>query len=124
MPTQYRISLTAEHPLKMGLSPDGRGVLQGIETLLRVSGVEPIAGTIERIDDDGPEFVGSLHRAPDVLILGMAKLFDGVLAQKSDFDSDKYDTRFVGYDIPYSLVDLAQAIIAERDEQLKEAGHA
>ena len=116
MPTQYRISMMAEHGLKMGLAPEGKVVLAGVERELERAGLRPIAGQIERIDDEGPEFAGIIHRAPDILIIGLAKVFEGELAQRMDPDSDKWDPKFCTGEPWVEMVELARDIIAKREE--------
>lgn len=115
MPTQYRFSMIAEHGLKMGLAPEGKVVLANVEKAIERSGLQPVAGQIERIDDNGPEFAGMIHRAPDIFILGMAKVFEGELAQRMDPDSDKYDPKFCTGEPWVELIDLARDIIEKRE---------
>lgn len=117
MPTLYNIRMTAEHPLKMGLAPDSKSLLESVERLLREHGMQPIVGSSERADGGtGEHEIATIVRnAPGVLLLAIAKLFEGELAQRMDPDSDLYDPKFCTGEPWVEIVDLAKSILDRRE---------
>lgn len=93
MSTNYNIKFMAAHPVGMAFTSITNGVvLEAIEQTLTNMGMTPIAGQCERGDDDtlftqheGKTWV---HNAPDDLILAVARMLDGFVAQALDPDSD------------------------------------
>lgn len=52
-----------------------------------------------------------------------ANIFEATMNEKADPESEKWDPRFVGYDLPFSMPELAEAIIAEKPEEKKPLVH-
>lgn len=94
MPTNYRIGFMATHPLSMTFNPPKANVILGaIEDLLGANwGMTPVSASVERADNETTftEHEGKswVHNAPDDLILSVAKMLDGFIAQAMDPDSD------------------------------------
>jgi len=43
-----------------------------------------------------------------------ADIFEKTMNEKADPEAETWDPRFVGYDIPFTMQELAEAIITER----------
>jgi hypothetical protein len=52
-----------------------------------------------------------------------AGIFEATMNEKADPESDKWDPRFVGYDVPFTMLELAEAIISEKPEEKKPMVH-
>lgn len=57
--------------------------------------------------DDDPQI-------DDETLLKVAMLFDKVMDDKANPESELWDHRFVGYDLPFTITELALAIVEER----------
>ena len=93
MPTQYKIQFMASHPLSMTFNPPtNASIMEAISAALEDNGLTPIASLSERIDDHDAftekEGKAWVHNAPDDLILAVAKMLDGFVAQMVDPESD------------------------------------
>lgn len=93
MPTSYNIKFMTVHPLGMTFNPpENAAVLKVVEEALREHGMVPIAASSERGDDPTlfteREGKAWIHNAPDDLILAVAKMLDGFVAQLVDPDAD------------------------------------
>lgn len=93
MSTNYNIKFMAAHPVGMAFTSITNGVvLEAVEQALTNMGMTPIAGQCERGDDDNlfTQHEGKtwVHNAPDDLILAVARMLDGFVAQLVDPESD------------------------------------
>ena len=93
MPTNYNIRVMATHVRSMTFSPpDANRIMSKVEGVLEDLGMAPISASVERADNATTftEFEGKtwVHNAPDDLILSVAKMLDGFIAQAMDPDSD------------------------------------
>lgn len=121
MPTTYNIRLMAVHPLTMGLIGQGHAgdILHDLEKFCEDHGLTPVGAQVERNDDIGElkmESQAWAHNAPEALLISIAQMFEGLLAQKMDPDSDLYDPRFVTGEPWVEIVDLAKDIVQRRRE--------
>lgn len=118
MSTIYNIHMIAEHPLSMeGDIPAGSDVLRAVEKLMFKFGLTPVAAQAERNDDTEElkfESKAWIEQIPSALLLGIAELFDGAMAARCDPDADTWDEKFVGYDLPFDMVDLARDMLKKK----------
>lgn len=54
------------------------------------------------------------HSIDDNTLLKVAMIFDKVMDDKANPESELWDHRFVGYDLPFTITELALAIIEEK----------
>lgn len=54
------------------------------------------------------------HSIDDNTLLKAAMLFDKVMDDKANPGLELWDPRFVGYDLPFTITELALAIIEEK----------
>lgn len=122
MPTHYNIRFMAAHPLGMTFNPPTNAdVLEIVQTAIEDRGLVAIAGQSERGDDptlfterEGKAWV---HNAPDDLILSVAKMLDGFLAQTLDPDSDIWSPEMaslMGDGVGPTSVDAAERFLEYR----------
>ncbi len=119
--TKYNIQFIAEHPLKIGTgAPEANKILLEIEMALGQPGIGlvPIAAQVERMDNAWGTFEseGWLKRMPEALLIAVAKMFEGELAQKMDPESDKWDPKFCTGEPWVEIVELAEDIVKQRRE--------
>ena len=119
MPTNYNLNFMAKHPLSMTFNPpEASKVLDAVAKVFEDFGMEPVTGAVARADNATTftEFEGQswLKNAPDDLILGVAKMLDGFVAQMVDPESDVMTPDGGGpWDEP-SSVWTAEAFLAHR----------
>lgn len=125
MPTQFNVHFLAEHPLKMGFCPPHNVITDELEAIAERHGMVPISSSVARMDDEWGEHESQawVPNVPDALILEVAKLLDGFVAQAIDPESDIV-TSFgeAVWDEPPAVA-VAEALLAHRRSQ-KEQGDA
>lgn len=115
--TTYNIHMMVEHPTTIvDGAPEGRDILLKVEELMLSLGTQPVAGQIERNESETVDGIGTapVKSMPPVILLAVAKFFDEQMEAKANPELDTWDPKFVGYDLPFDMVDLAAAILLER----------
>lgn len=117
--TKYNVHFLAEHPLKMGMSPSHKAFLDELEAIASRHGMIPISAAVGRSDDQWGENESRswVQNFSDDLILSVAKLLDGFVAQMVDPESDVMAPDGGGpWDEP-NAVWTAEAFLQHRAEQ-------
>ncbi|WMI33178.1 hypothetical protein SEA_RIKSENGUPTA_82 [Microbacterium phage RikSengupta] len=125
MTTQYNLNFIASHPRKISDdAPDGRDLLPGLENVLEDLGMVPVSAMVFRHDDENAYKEGEskewVENFPPGLVLAVAKLLDGFVAQVQDPDSDvDVADDWIFNTAPATAV--AEAYIAHRAAQARAA---
>ena len=120
MPTTYNVHMLGVHPLSMGFAvPEGKETIGLLEGVFKELEIQPIAIQVERNDDKDQltfESRAWIKNVPSAMLLGIANFLDEEMDRRSDVESEYWDPNFVGGDLPFSMMDLAKAIVEERSK--------
>lgn len=116
--TDYILQVLASNELSIEDSPLPEEVIKGIEDILALNGLTPQSLTIYRepqtIDIENSS---GLTRIYSPFLLIAAKVFEGVLAQKMDPESDKWDPAFCTGEPWVELVELVKSMAKDAERR-------
>lgn len=106
--TRYLLQMVADSELPAEEAMSGREVLQSVENTVQLLDLMPVTGWVRR---DIP--VGVDVALSDEALIAAAKVLEGHYAQIIDPESDLWDPKFAGYEMP-ELVVLAESLVEMR----------